>query len=322
MQIDSVAFLLPQNPWPHGPLSHSIIRALRAECSSVQDFRRKDFAGPSLPPDYDRYDVALVFLGDWLTPAHLEQLARKSPRLVLWNPEDPYEFDRYPPLVPYFQAIFTIEESCVSTYQQLGCRSVFHLPLGVDPSEFHPMESVDGEYISDICFVGRGFPSRREWLSALRGGLGSWRVRIVGDWWDGFEFGTWMHTPTVVGPEEAARYYAGAKVVLDLHRPQNFSAINSRNLPALSPNNRLFDMAATGACIVSDFRPGIARHYVPDHEIALVHGPDGMLERIHHFLAHPHQRQTMGALARERTLREHTYCHRIRTMLDALQRSL
>lgn len=75
-----------------------------------------------------------------------------------------------------------------------------------------------------------------------------------------------------------------------------------------SPGARLFEAAACGTPIISDFWPGIETFFKPDEEILISHSPDETLiylEEISEL-----DRRRIGYRARERVLAKHTVRHR------------
>jgi spore maturation protein CgeB len=70
------------------------------------------------------------------------------------------------------------------------------------------------------------------------------------------------------------------------------------------PSVRLFEAAACGACVVSDDWPDIEQFYRPEAELLVAHERADVLAYLD--LA-PEQTAAIGAAARSRTLRDHTY---------------
>jgi spore maturation protein CgeB len=75
-----------------------------------------------------------------------------------------------------------------------------------------------------------------------------------------------------------------------------------------SPDARLFEAAACGTPVISDFWPGIDSFFKPDEEILISHSPDETLVYLEEI---PElDRRRMGYRARERVLAGHTTRHR------------
>jgi len=81
---------------------------------------------------------------------------------------------------------------------------------------------------------------------------------------------------------------------------------------------RLFELAASGAAIVTNPLAGLERWFDADRELRVVGSVDEAVDTYRELLADPAQAEEMGRRARERVLDEHTYGHRARQLLDLL----
>jgi spore maturation protein CgeB len=81
---------------------------------------------------------------------------------------------------------------------------------------------------------------------------------------------------------------------------------------------RPFELAASGAAIVSNPVDGIERWFEPGRELVVVADADEAVAAYRELLADPAQADELGRRARERVLDEHTYVHRARQLLDVL----
>ena len=95
----------------------------------------------------------------------------------------------------------------------------------------------------------------------------------------------------------------------------NITRRSHATVPA-SATSRPFELAATGAAIVSNPYAGIERWFEPGRELLVVDGAEAALDAYRELLGDPAQAEAMGARARERVLDEHTFAHRARQLLD------
>ena len=86
-----------------------------------------------------------------------------------------------------------------------------------------------------------------------------------------------------------------------------------------SSSSRAFELASLGACIVSNPHLGIETWFEPDKEIIVIQGRDEAVERYRWLLSHESERRAMGAAARQRVLKEHTFRHRARQLIEIVQ---
>jgi spore maturation protein CgeB len=83
-----------------------------------------------------------------------------------------------------------------------------------------------------------------------------------------------------------------------------------------SSTARPFELAASGAAIVSNPYEGIERWFEPGRELLVVSGADEAVAAYGDLLGDPGAAEELGARARERVLDEHTYAHRARRLLE------
>jgi spore maturation protein CgeB len=84
-------------------------------------------------------------------------------------------------------------------------------------------------------------------------------------------------------------------------------------------NQRLFDVPAAGSFVLTDWREQTRSLLEPDKELVCYREPEEAPELIRYFLAHPEQRRRIVQAARARVLAEHTWTHRVQSILDRLR---
>jgi len=107
------------------------------------------------------------------------------------------------------------------------------------------------------------------------------------------------------------RFNASARAVLNINR-------ESMARYGHSPATRIFEAAGAGACIISDPFAGVESFLEPEREILIAadgHAVSRHLERLT-----PERARAIGAAARARVLRQHTYDHRAAEVEQVLTR--
>lgn len=108
-------------------------------------------------------------------------------------------------------------------------------------------------------------------------------------------------------PEKLPEYYGSSAVVLNLGR--DFHYANAKYLLAPStPGPRTFEAAMAGACqflFVNSLE--VLDYFRADEEIVLFNDPAEFEARLAALLADNEARRQIGAAARARCLRDHTY---------------
>ena len=113
-------------------------------------------------------------------------------------------------------------------------------------------------------------------------------------------------------PRDHAAFYSSNWLTLNLNR-------EAMRRYGWAPSTRLFEAAASGACIVSDTWPGLESLLEPDTEVLLARTRDDVLRHLE--AVGPERRARIGQAARARVLREHTYAHRAAQLGAALDRA-
>lgn len=121
-------------------------------------------------------------------------------------------------------------------------------------------------------------------------------------------------------PQETAVAYSGSKIVINLHRSHIDDAVNNNALyiPAVSPNPRTFEIAASGTLQLSDARDDLGSFYKVGEEIDTFSSSRELMDKIQYYLTHEEERREMSLRAFERTLRDHTYTRRLSQLLTII----
>jgi spore maturation protein CgeB len=104
-----------------------------------------------------------------------------------------------------------------------------------------------------------------------------------------------------LAPAEHARFFAAQRFTLNLTRADMIEA-------GYSPSVRLFEAAACGTAIISDYWAGLDAFFEPGREILIAHRAEDTLRYLTEVPER--ERGRIGARARRRVLAEHTATHR------------
>jgi spore maturation protein CgeB len=273
-----------------------------------------------------RPDAVLVMNGLHIFPQdHLEQIdAIRSLGIptIIWFVDDPYVTDVTLEVAPHYDYIFTHERSCVELYRSVGCQHVHHLPLAVHFGIFHP-QPITPEYRTDICFIGMGFWNRVELFDQLAPYLRDKKVLIGGKLWDRMKHyssvSSFVHDGWIE-VAETAKYYNGAKIVINLHRTTEAGKDNQNgiNWPAESVNPRTFEISACSTLQLTDMRSELPEYYARGSELEVFHDAQHLMEKMEYYLTHEEERLRVAVRGYQRTKRNHTFHDRIHKLLDVL----
>lgn len=86
-------------------------------------------------------------------------------------------------------------------------------------------------------------------------------------------------------------------------------------------NQRVFDVPASGAFLLTDRRRQMERLFEPNREMAMYDRPEDVSDQIRRWLDDPAGRARLAEAGRRRVLAEHTYDHRLAALLRTMRRT-
>jgi len=245
----------------------------------------------------ERFGVPVVFY-DGDVPMSLPEYGGMDTGFNPYHGAEPAEYD----------LLLSNSEGGIPRLLELGARRAEPLFWAADPEFFSP-QPVEKDV--DVFFYGYGDKFRRDWMRDLVGepsrlapeldiGLGgldfqgdTGGARLLGD----------------VPFNVFARAISAARVNLNITRRPHAT------VPA-SSTARPFELASSGAAIVSNPHAGIERWFEPGRELVIVEGAEEAAAVYRELVSDPAQAEGLGRRARERVLDEHTYGHRARRLLE------
>jgi Glycosyl transferases group 1 len=245
----------------------------------------------------ERFGVPVGFY-DGDVPMSLPEYGGMDTGFNPYHGADPSEYD----------LVLSNSEGGLERLLELGARRAEALFWAADPEFFSPQPA---EKEIDVFFYGYGDKFRREWMEAMvgepsrrapdldfaLGGLDfvgdTGRARLLGD----------------VPFNRFARMISSARVNLNMTRRPHATVAGSSTA-------RPFELASSGAAMVSNPHAGMERWFEPGREVLVVSSADEALETFRDLVADPGRTEEMGRRARERVLDEHTYAHRARRLLE------
>ncbi len=253
-------------------------------------------------------DLVLV-IGTPPTEADTLHQMRRGSQLTWanWFPDHLREHERLAEDAESYNHLFAVGTDIATHLESRLGRPVTLLPLACDPSVYRPDPERGQQYRANVVFAGRA-TRRRELLLAqlVEFGLALW-----GPGWRQTALRDYCRGETVA-TEEFVRAYAGASVAVNIHH----SAEETGGGEA-SCNQRLFEIAAIGVPQVVDARGDLHLWFEPGEELDVFRSVEELKSQVEAILHHPPLAEVLGANARRRVLREHTYMHRLQALLKA-----
>ena len=87
-------------------------------------------------------------------------------------------------------------------------------------------------------------------------------------------------------------------------------------------NLRLFEATGVGALLITDWKDNLCDILEPGKEAVAFRTPAECAELVRYYLEHDEERESIARAGQRRTLREHTYSHRVRELVDIVRRYL
>jgi spore maturation protein CgeB len=128
------------------------------------------------------------------------------------------------------------------------------------------------------------------------------------------------------GRSAIRRHYRGEAWGLDMYRVLARAKVAlNRHIDVAEDyanNMRLYEATGVGTLLLTDAKSNLGDLFEPGEEVVTYASEDELVKKIHHYLGHEDERARIARVGQERTLREHTYEHRMRELEAILGRCL
>jgi spore maturation protein CgeB len=110
-------------------------------------------------------------------------------------------------------------------------------------------------------------------------------------------------------------YHALARSRVTLNRHINVAENNANNM-------RLYEATGVGSLLITDRKDNLGEIFEVGKEVVAYSSQEEAAELIRYYLDHPEEAATIARAGQARTLREHTYRHRMEELVPVLERHL
>jgi len=198
----------------------------------------------------------------------------------------------------------------IDALRNMGAKAAHVLYYGADPDVFSPL---DVPKSVDVFFYGHTREYREAWIDGMIANASralpdvkfAVRGRGLGD------LGKTTMLP-YLSFSKLREYACRSKINLCVTRKAHASVM-------ASSSSRPFELASLGACIVANPYLGIDTWFEPGKEIIVIQSPEEAVERYRALLTADREREAIGAAARARVLKEHTFRHRAQRLVQIIQ---
>lgn len=274
-------------------------------------------------------DLVFFFLfEDEIHRSTIEKVSRSTTTLN-WFADDHWRFESFSRRwASAFTWVSTTDPQAVAKYRDIGIDRIILTQWACNPNRYRPLGLP-----TDIAasFVGQAHGSRKHVVGKLRR--------------SGVEVQTWGYgwPEGRLGFEEMLNVFNRSRINLNLsNASHSLSARNLARLPVdmikatinghgpAAPLKRLrsaardqikgrnFEIPGTGAFLLTNELPELHRYFVPDEEVATFTDISSLIGKIEYYLAHEDERLEIANAGFRRTLAEHTYEQRFRSLFSEM----
>ncbi len=252
-------------------------------------------------------------------------LERRTPgsRVIFWDVDAPATLERvqnapsdpFLPLIPQYDLILTYGggQPVIDAYEALGAARCVPIYNGFDPETHYPVPP-NPAFSADLAFLGNRLPDREarveEFFLAPAAALPDQRFLLGGSGWDDKSLPANVRYLGHVYTADHNAFNGTPKAVLNVSR-------SSMARCGFSPATRVFEAAAAGACLITDYWEGIEQFFEPEREILVAHSGAEVAALVRDLT--PMRALKIRAAARRRALAQHTYALRVQQLETLLQ---
>jgi spore maturation protein CgeB len=299
-------------------LSLGRIPSVKSNTRDMQLYRRF-FAGPHVREDgavnwvsdawlrqeieHHRPDILICNAGR-LSPtaemhSYLKNLGVFRVGIALSDPDDFSATTRH--FARYFDLFYTNTTQSILDYKSIGVTASV-LPFAAD-SDFHRPLNFERHHF-DLVVVGEGRPERFEVVRKLRE-MGV-RVKTHGKNWRRWWIESLGFSTQVFG-ERQIRALNSAPLYISFGKTiAGFTNVKVG----------LFEAASCGLCVFTERSNEVLSYFEDGDEIITFDSEDELVRKIVEYSQQPERARQVGLRARERVLKEHTWTHRWKKVLE------
>ncbi len=249
---------------------------------------------------------------------HIRQMNKAV--TAFWFVEDYRRFAYWKDYAPHFERFYGIQKGIfLDQLRQLGAHNPKYLPMAADEDVHRPLDLTDEEieeFGADVAFMGAGYPNRREMFAQLL----NYNLKIWGTDWDHPMLGKVVQRDGArISIGDSVKIYNATKININLHSSMNRDIFE---MDGDFINPRTFEIMACGGFQLVDKRLLLPELFTEGEEIVTFDSLSDLREKIDFYLSHSHERKRIAEAGRRKVLSQHTYTHRMRSVLTDLVREI
>lgn len=223
-------------------------------------------------------------------------------KIISFFSDDDWRFNNYDRFIALYSDYFiTTYPSSYKKYRKYGHKNVILSQWACNQKMFKPLD-LEKKY--DVTFIGSAYEPRIEWIRYLKdNGV---KVKIFGEGWNKYD--------------KLKGIYGGFLSSDDFIKVINQSKINlsftwsSRNDGKLQFKARNFEFAGCNSFQLTNYDERLFRYYKHNEEIVTFNSKKNLIKKINYYLKNDKEREEIAKRAYERTIKEHTWEQRFRSI--------
>lgn len=243
--------------------------------------------------------------------------------------ESPRQADLFQQYVRLMDICFSnMAPEVTKDFEKSFNKPVYFIPHAANTKYYFP-DKPNSRFSCDIAFVGSFYTQKKEQFQKFLSPLfKKYKVCLYGPGWTkrdkmariGSGFSRRMKLSRLARFINARRMslslgderklYASAKICINIHEYYRDGTTKGFS------NEREFKIPASGGFQLSDWIPGMWRYFAIGKEIVAVKTADEWFSAIDYYLTHELERKEIQERGTARTLKEHTYRHRVKQLIN------
>ncbi len=270
--------------------------------------------------EWRRPDLLLVFKGPWVTAEALQSAKRTGTKTYCFYPDVSYlvHGPYLPEALREYDWIFTTKTFGVNDFKErLGLTKVSFLPHAFDLRVHRPRKPTkreEVEYGCDVSFIGTWSPKKEALLEQIATLRPEIDLKVWGDQWRSMRRGTPLERHVQFRGVHGIDYAIAigcSKINLAILSEQRHGSSSGDLI-----TSRTFHIPASGGLMLHERTPDLEMYFTPGQDCACFSSAEEMIEQIDRLLGDAALRQSIAAKGQERVEAEHSWDHRMATILD------
>jgi len=197
----------------------------------------------------------------------------------------------------------------MGAWKETVANTIGLLPAADPSSYFHEVE--DESLKCDVSFVGGYWPYKGQnldkYIIPLCYPIGKYNIKIFGN--QAWPVPQYMGG---IGDESVRRLFSSSTICPNVSEPH-------ANIFGFEVNERVFKLAASKAFFISDKIDSLTEDIFTKDEVVVAENPQNFQDLVEDFINFPEEREKHITSCYETVMKNHTYAHRVKQILESFE---